>query len=84
MPTLEALRFRLSWLLVAVRVQVVFVQSIDDLEVDTLTILLWMELLTPRTTLSALGFLEAFASFLVEEVLWVALLLSKWGPTLLV
>ena len=61
-----------------------FVQSINDLEVDTLTVLLWMELLTPRATLFALGFLEAFAGFLVEEVLWVALLLSKWRPTLLV
>ena len=61
-----------------------FVQSIDDLEVDALTVLLWVKLLPPRAALFALGFLEAFASFLVEEVLWVALLLSKWGPTLLV
>ena len=42
MSAFETLRIRLSWLFVAVLVQVVFVQIINDPVVDTLTLLLWV------------------------------------------
>ena len=43
-----------------------------------------MELLSPRTTLSALVSFEAFACTIIKVVLIVAFFLSKWRSALLV